>query len=122
MQIAKRRENEGGRKKKMMSDVRVVRTKRTLASHSRLLFYLTCSSHSLTGATLWDPHAHVGTCVKHAPFHWLELRVVIHVYVSCVRIVLTFINPNPIRIINLSTFANPNTTNLLFVLGMSIRI
>ena len=39
-----------------------------------------------------------------------------------VRIVLIFANPNPTRIINVSTFANSNPIYLLFVLDRSIQI
>ena len=39
-----------------------------------------------------------------------------------IRIVSTFVNPNPTRIINMSIFANPNPAYLLFVLGRSTRI
>ena len=57
----------------------------------------------------------------------LLVGVAIRVHGSCscrvnVRIVSTFINPNPTRIINVSTFANSNPTQLLFVLGRSTRI
>ena len=54
-------------------------------------------------------------------------RVAIHVDGSCsyrvnIRIVLTFTNPNPIRIINVLTFVNPNPINLLFVLDRLTRM
>ena len=42
----------------------------------------------------------------------------LHGLCSCrvnIRIVLIFINPNPIRIINVSTFVNSNLTHLLIV-------
>ena len=54
----------------------------------------------------------------------IQVRGTIRVNGSCscrvnVRIVSTFVNPNPTRIINVSTFANPNPTHLLFVLVRS---
>ena len=57
----------------------------------------------------------------------MVVGVAIRVNGSCsccvnVRIVSTFVNPNPTQIINVSTFANPNPTYLLFVLGRSTRI
>ena len=53
--------------------------------------------------------------------------VVIHVDGSCscyvnIRIVSTFVNPNPTGIINVSTFANQNSTYLLFMLDKSTQI
>ena len=53
--------------------------------------------------------------------------VVIRVCGSCfcrvnVGIVSIFVNPNPIQIINMSTFANLNPTYLLFMLDRSTRI
>ena len=57
----------------------------------------------------------------------LFLGVAIRVHGSCsccvnVRLVSIFANPNPTRIINLSSFTNPNPTHLLFVVGRSTRI
>ena len=48
----------------------------------------------------------------------IGVTVRFHGSYSClinVRIVLIFINLNPIRIINMLIFANPNLTHLLFV-------
>ena len=65
--------------------------------------------------------------IKKKGKNMLKVGVVIRVngLSSCrvnIRIVSIFANPNPIPIINVSTFTNSNSTHLLFMLDRSIRI
>ena len=54
---------------------------------------------------------------------WLCVGVVIRVDGLCsCRVVSTFVNPNPTRMITVLIFINSNPTYLLFVLGRSTRI